>query len=367
MPEPLNCHQPFLLPANRVWRSYTGGILLDRLEKKAEPADGHFPEDWVGSTTRAINFGREHLAREGLAVVRTAAGRLVPLDELIAASPEEMLGPAHVEAFGAQPQLLVKLLDSAVRLHIQAHPSVPWAKAHLGSASGKTEAWWILAARNPADAWVLLGFQRPPTLEAWRRMLLEQDRAGMLSCFDRIPVAPGDVILVEGGVPHAIGPGLLMVEVQEPTDYVVRCEWALGDVKADVTAQTMGLGVEGVLDMFDYRLTPAEEVRTRYGPQPTILTQTSAGREVQLLAQPQTDRLELRRLEVCGCEALPLESDGRFSILIVLAGAGRLTAEGCSSPLEPWSRVFLPAALRGVKLEGTMTVARALPPLAEGS
>lgn len=362
MSQHIDAAQPLLLPTNRVWRSYTGGRLLDTLDGATAPADGHLPEDWIGSATRAINAGREHLEREGIATALAADGTLVAMDRLIAASPEAVLGKAHVAAYGAQPQLLVKLLDSAVRLHIQAHPSVPWAKAHLGSPNGKTEAWWILSARDPKDAWVLFGFQRPPSPEDWRRMLAEQDTEAMLSCFDRIAVKPGDVLLVSGGVPHAIGPGLLMVEIQEPTDWVVRCEWGHGDTRADATSQTMGLGLDGVLDMFDYSAVPAESVFARFGPRPKVIAECDAGCETVLLARPQTDRVELRRVEATGDGAMSLAMDGRFSILIVLEGDGRLTADGTTLPLGQWSRVFLPAALRSVTLEGTMTVARCMPP-----
>ena len=54
--------QPIFLPPNRVWRTYLGGRELDRLAGSAMPADTHLAEDWIASTTRAINPGREHVA-----------------------------------------------------------------------------------------------------------------------------------------------------------------------------------------------------------------------------------------------------------------------------------------------------------------
>ena len=58
-----------ILEPNRVWRTYPGGRVLDQMEGKPEPEDSHFPEDWIGSTTRAVNRGREHLTEEGLSKV----------------------------------------------------------------------------------------------------------------------------------------------------------------------------------------------------------------------------------------------------------------------------------------------------------
>ena len=327
----INYHQPFILLPNRVWRSYQGGRVLDQLQGRANPADSHFPEDWVGSATTAINPGRE-VANEGVGTARTIDGETYSMAQIYTSSPEDALGADHVQAFGAQPQLLVKLLDSGIRLHIQAHPNVQWAQQHLNADSGKTEAWWILQTRTD-DAYVYLGFQHPPAIPEWRRIVAEQDFDAMLACFDRIRVAAGDVLLVEGGVPHAIGPGITMVEIQEPTDFVVRCEYAHGGVELPESARTMGLGLDRVLDLFDYTQYPAETVKERFGPQRRTLAESVAGFEEALLAAPQTDRVEVRRVQ-CR-DRMDLALDGRYSILIVLEGEGEIEADGVTVRLEP--------------------------------
>jgi len=357
----INYQQGFYLLPNRVWRTYLGGRTLDRLEGKPEAADSHFPEDWVGSSTRAVNPGREHIADEGVGAAQTVGGERFSMAEIYTTSPEAALGAAHVAAFGVQPYLLVKLLDSAVRLHIQAHPSVAWAQRHLQAESGKTEAWWILQTRT-AEAWVLVGFQDPPTPAEWRRIVERQDLAAMMACFERIPISPGDVLLIEGGVPHAIGPGILMVEIQEPTDYVVRCEYAHGGVSLPESARTMGLGLERVLDLFDYTAYAPEQVKARFGPRRRLIGGGPAGQETVLLEAPQTDRFEVRQVRCAG--QLDLALDGRFSILIVLAGQGTLTADGVALALRPWSRVFLPAAVTTAQVTGRLEMARCLPPKA---
>jgi mannose-6-phosphate isomerase len=70
-----------ILPPNRVWRTYPGGMKLDLMEGCDHPADAHFPEDWIGSTTHAVNKGREHLTEEGLSKV-TIAGETLTLKAL---------------------------------------------------------------------------------------------------------------------------------------------------------------------------------------------------------------------------------------------------------------------------------------------
>ena len=97
--------------------------MLDQMQGKMGE-DAHFPEDWVGSATRAANMGREDLPDEGVGRARGVDGVECSMEQLYQGEPEKALGAAHVEAYGAQPYLLVKLLDAAMRLHIQAHPSV---------------------------------------------------------------------------------------------------------------------------------------------------------------------------------------------------------------------------------------------------
>jgi len=351
--------QPFELLSNRVWRTYKGGAVLDRIEGAGDGGDDHFPEDWVGSVTLAANAGREHIGDEGVGRARSADGKEYSMGEIYRTDSQQALGADHVKAFGPHPQLLVKMLDAAMRLHIQAHPSVAWAQRHLDAASGKTEAWYILETRQP-DAWVYLGFQHPPTPTDWKRMVDEQDLQAIEACFEKVPVAAGDVLLVEGGVPHAIGPGIFMIEVQEPTDYVVRCEYAHGGLALPESARTMGLGLDRVLDMFDYTAYPLGEVHRRFGPRPRAVSESARGREEVLLEAPQTDRLELRRVE--SLAAVDLEIDGRFSVLVVLEGEGTLRVGDREWGLAPWSRYFLPASLRGAVVEGECRLLRALPP-----
>ncbi len=356
----INYQQPFIILPNRVWRTYQGGAVLDGWSGNTDPTDSHFPEDWVGSATRAVNPGREDIADEGIGQAQTVNGEVYTMAALYTTDPVLALGADHVAAYGAQPYLLVKLLDSAMRLHIQAHPSVAWARQHLHANSGKTEAWWILQTRS-SDAYVYMGFQAPPTPAAWKAMIDQQDLAAIEGCFAPIPVKAGDILLVEGGVPHAIGPGITMIEIQEPTDYVVRCEYAHGGLALPESARTMGLGLDRVLDLFDYTAYPAAIVKQRFGPQKRVIGETDTGCESVLLAAPQTDRLELRQIVTTGTYTFALDS--RFSILIVTEGSGTLTADGVTVPLQPWSRIFLPAALEAVQVHGALKLARCLPPI----
>jgi mannose-6-phosphate isomerase len=159
------------LESNRVWRTYPGGMKLDLLEGSENPSDTHFPEDWIGSTTRAVNKGREHFREEGLSKVKVD-GEIMTLKSLCEKEPNVLLGAEHVEKYGATTQFLLKFLDSAIRLHIQCHPTISFAKKHLNSNSGKTEGYIILSIREEVEEpYIYMGFQHPPDKGDFKRMI----------------------------------------------------------------------------------------------------------------------------------------------------------------------------------------------------
>src|SRR5512140_3091746 len=114
---------PIQLAPNRVWRMYTGGAMLGRLQGDPAAADTAFPEEWVGSTVQASNPGPHYRDGEGLAMIAEGLPDPVRLKTLLEKYPEELLGPDHVRVFGTNAALLAKLLDAAVRLVIHAHPN----------------------------------------------------------------------------------------------------------------------------------------------------------------------------------------------------------------------------------------------------
>src|ERR1043166_9043966 len=126
-----------LLPPNRVWRTYLGGRRLDELSHKSSPQDGPFPEDWLGSITAARNPTRER--EEGISTV-LVGGSLYRCDSWLRSDPVYLLGEKHYRQHGSNPLILVKVIDSAVHLHFQAHPSSEVARRERLGEFGKTEA-----------------------------------------------------------------------------------------------------------------------------------------------------------------------------------------------------------------------------------
>lgn len=349
-------------PQNRVWRTYPGGRVLDILAGKTAPEDTHFPEDWIGSVTRAKNPGRESI-EEGVSLV-TVGERHLPFDDLLALDPEYYLGAAHVKAFGPHPRLLVKLLDSAIRLHFQCHPTAAFAQSQMNEPSGKAEAYHILAIREEVEnPYVYIGFQRSPEKADLKHWIENQDIAAIESCFDRIPVKPGDTLFIPGGYPHAIGEGILMVEIMEPSDLAVRFEFEKAGYVLPESARFMGKGLEFCLDVFDFTENSMERIREKTFFQPRkIRDYPGGGTQYHLIGEETTPCMQVRQSVIKG--TVEKREDQCF-IGIVTQGKVRLSNAAQSKTLRPFDKFFFPAMARDFTLEavdGEATLLECSPP-----
>lgn len=348
---------PRQLNTPRAWRTYLGGALIDKLHGKENAADDRFPEEWIMSVISARNAGREHITDEGLAYF--ADDPALSLKEYIAADPEAALGKSHVEKSGAHPGVLVKLLDSSERLTIQVHPDRNKAQELFHAPYGKTECWHILAGRSiDGEApCVYLGFKEGVTREMWKELFDQQDIPGMLSCLHRYEVNVGDTILIEGGVPHAIGSGCFLVEIQEPTDYTIRVERTTpsGFAVAD-SACHQGLGFEAMFDCFHYDGLSREETKSRWFlPARTVSADDNAS-VTTLVGYEDTKFFAMRRLLVKGEMSVHAPN---FCALYVLNGKGELTCGDTVLSLCAPQQFFVPAGCSEWTLksgEGTLEV-----------
>ena len=291
---------PVKLPPNPIRHFYRGGPAIAEL-RGIDVGGDHSPEEWIGSASTL--FGERE---RGLS--RLPDGTLVR--DALAADPEGWLGAGHAARFGASPALLVKLLDAGERLPVHHHPGAAFAGEHLGLAFGKTEAWLVLAAVPGAE--VDVGWREdvaPDTLRGWVDM---QDHDALLGALNPLPVSAGDAVFVPAGVPHAIGEGILIAELQEPTDLSILLEWE-GFGIAAASAATLGLG-------WDVALASVE----------------GAARDASVLRGPRADR-DRAVAELLPAAAAPFFSAQRiapaggsaqlpagFAVVLVTEGAGTL-------------------------------------------
>lgn len=326
------------LRPHRVRRTYLGGERLDALYGVSPPGPPRFPEAWVASVTDTYEQ-----TGEGLSAVED--GRY--LKDVLAEDPEAWLGEKGAGDAVRLPFLL-KLLDSAERLVIQAHPTRAFAKQYMHSDYGKAECWYVLESGR--DAYVYLGFKKGVTRAAWEALFHSQDIAGMLDCLHKLPVRAGDMLFVDGGVPHAIGPGCFLAELQEPTDLMVVTERRTpsGVVLPEQRIHG-GLGLEKMFDLFDYTGYNEEEISRKYRITPRKINEHVTER----IYPGVTDCFRMSSLDVRG--ACSYETEG-YAVLLVLSGTGTVADENGEYPVGAGAQLFVGAATRRLKLRGTISM-----------
>ncbi len=336
------------LTGERAWRTYIGGALIDRLHGKSGE-DGHFPEEWIMSLTECRNSGRENIKREGMSRL-VGSGEL--LSDYISEHPE-LLGTRHFEKYGADTGVLVKLIDSAERLSIQVHPTREKAMRYFGSSFGKAESWHILGGREADDPCIYLGFREGVTAKRWREIFDAQDIDAMLGCLNRIKVKRGDTFLIKGGVPHAIGAGCFLLEVQEPTDYTLRTErTTVSGFHISDEMCHQGIGFERMMDCFEYDGVGLEKTLSKYK-----LIPRRSGAETVLIDYGDTPYFALGMLE--SEHDLVLEPSDVFCGLYVLEGSGKAMSDDSCESLDPGDQFFVPSGTKVIfKVKQPLKLAR---------
>lgn len=233
-------------------------------------------------------------------------------------------GPELLGRHAPQPRfpLLFKFLDAHQWLSLQVHPDDQRASRLEPPDLGKTEAWFILAAEPGSSLYAGLkrGFDRAA-------LVREVARGTPHLCVTRFEPAAGECYFLPAGTPHALGPGLLVAEIQQSSDVTYRLfDWN----RTGPDGRPRELHVEEALDAIDYG-------RVATNPQrPAPADQPSAERLVQCEA------FVLDRWQVD--EPRTLGGDERCHILAVLSGAIDLAGDAAGAPLAAGDVVLLPAS-----------------------
>ncbi|EFH79667.1 type I phosphomannose isomerase catalytic subunit [Ktedonobacter racemifer] len=343
--------QPLEVLPTRVRRTYRGGSLIDRWHGVPNADDSDRPEEWLASVTRAVNPGFPPIENEGLSRVQFGGKEQLLLD-VFEAAEEAMLGSKHIKQYGRQLGMLAKLIDSSERLSIQVHPDKPFAKRYFHSDYGKTECWYILGTRrgNGQEPYLLMGFRPGITKEYWHKLYVEQDIEGMVACLNKVTPKPGDTFFIPGGLPHAIGPGCFLLEIQEPTDYTLRSECTRQD-GTPIPEQLIhqGLGEKLLMECFHYVGMTEEQLDARCRLQPKTLFYSMDGSCTLLVGEDVTPCFSIQRI-ICN-QVLDFKPTGA-SILVVLEGEGELLFNQTGIALVKGSRFFLPAGVKHFTLHG---------------
>ncbi|HRF46390.1 MAG TPA: class I mannose-6-phosphate isomerase [Anaerolineales bacterium] len=307
----------------RVW----GGA---RLQQAAQPIG----EAWV--------IFEDDLIADG-----PNAGR--SLGALAAAEGAALLGTRPLRRTGLRMPLLIKLLDCRDWLSVQVHPNDAQAIELEGPGQfGKTEAWHILEADPGSE--IIVGLRHGVSADALAQAVrgaadgARPGRQGLLPLMQSVPAAAGDTFFIGAGTLHALGPGLLLYEVQQTSDITYRVwDWDRP------TQAGRALHVEKSLAVIDHTLTgAAAPIAPEVEPGVRVLTRC--------------DYFELQRLNPAG-RALPLDTRGEsFQALTCIAGKVTVAGSGWSLDLVGLESALVPAAVGGFTVAGTGEALRAFVP-----
>jgi mannose-6-phosphate isomerase len=226
---------------------------------------------------------------------------------------------------------------------MQVHPTREYSRKFFNSPYGKAESWIILATRP--DACIYYGFSREVSREEFEAAVDKslEDTSVMTNFVNRVEVKPGDVFFVPAGVIHAIGPGCLMLEAQEPSDFTVQPEHWCGDYQLNDHEMYLGLERKIANDCFDFSRY-GEEVIRQGKKEPKLLAETENTRLESLIGPEDTTCFSVDRFTVSGGTALLTAGAG---VHVVEEGEGMIRCGDFEHSLKKGDYFFLPVCAAG--------------------
>lgn len=303
---------PVLHP--RVW----GGRKLESILHKPLPDQQPYGESWEMHDTASVVNG-------------PLAGRTI--GDLVKMYGAELIGTGNNPAEGMP--LLVKILDAADWLSVQVHPNDDQARDLEGDPRGKTEAWIILAAEKGAK--LVIGVQ-PGTTRAGMARAIREGRLEALLVYAE--VRQGDVLFVQANTIHALGPGLLIYEIQQSSDITYRLyDWNRPGLDGRPRPLHIDKGVQV----------------SRLDSVPPIEHHAADG---LLVTCPYFTTTQ----HTLNHQALTLATEGRFQALTCVQGKLTVSDGNTSIELQTGQSALIPAALPPVTLSGRGRMLRSCQP-----
>jgi mannose-6-phosphate isomerase len=250
---------------------------------------------------------------------------------------QALVGPANDPAVGFP--LLAKILTAEDWLSVQVHPNDEQAVELEGEPRGKTEAWYVL---NAAPGATLVKAVKPGTT---REAMAEAIRTNTLEpLLVYAEVQPGDVLYVTAGTIHALGPGLVIYEIQQSSDTTYRLyDWG----RMDLNGQPRALHIEkGVL------VSTVDSV-------PEIKQTGSNTLPVVDVAQGPYFTTVLHQLNPRNGPRITLDTHGtQFHILTCIEGSVTVSAGEVHFELAQAETGLIPASVGAYTLSGSARVLR---------
>ncbi|MDP2422894.1 MAG: type I phosphomannose isomerase catalytic subunit [Bacteroidales bacterium] len=245
------------------------------------------------------------------------------LNELVRIFMDELVGVEVYEKHGEEFPLLIKLINSNDWLSLQVHPDDEFAKK-TGIGSGKSEMWYVLQADKGAE--IINGFKHKVDKDTFVSHL----EAGSLdNILNTEKVTAGDVFHLPAGRVHALGPGILLAEIQQTSDNTFRIsDWD----RVDSQGNSRELHLTQALEVMNLEVYP--DYRTHY--------KASIDKAIPLVSSPYftTNLLQLSK---------PLSKNhgelDSFVIYLCISGAAEIHCANSTASLKAGECVLVPAII----------------------
>jgi len=250
------------------------------------------------------------------------------LNELIEVYMGDLVGEAIYEKFGNEFPVLIKFIDANDYLSIQVHPNDELAaKRKIGF--GKSEMWYILQADENAE--LISGFNQKLNKESYLHHL---ENKTLQQILNHEKVKKDEVFNIPAGRVHALGPGILLAEIQQTSDTTYRIyDWD----RVDDEGNSRQLHVEEALDAIDFKVY--DQYQTNY--------QHIINKTVNVLETPHftTNILQLNKKLEKNYEELD-----SFVIFLCTQGHGELHYGTEKLDFKKGEVILLPATLKKIQI-----------------
>ena len=305
----------------RIWGGKT--LLANAKQGKAKKIDATQPygESWELSAVK----GDESVVANGFLKRNN-------IEEIIEVYMGNLIGDKIYEKYGLTFPLLIKSLDCHDVLSVQVHPDDELA-AERHNSYGKTEMWYIVDAEP--GAFIYIGFNRKDITREEYIAAINEGRLPEL--LNKVEVKPGDTFFIPAGTIHALGKGVVVLEIQQTSDVTYRVyDWE----RVDNNGNPRELHTALAVDAIDFA-SDKDKCIMRYEAKKNTSTQ-----------MVKCDYFTTNIVELEGSTERELESIDSFVLYICAEGEADVCMGDSKEHLEPFDLVMIPAEADSVKLCG---------------
>ncbi len=265
-------------------------------------------------------------------------------ESIIAEGPLKDMGfQAFLERYGSKAvgykaagldrfPILIKFIDAKDLLSVQVHPDNFYGLKHENEF-GKNEMWHILSCEE--GSYIYYGVKRDISPEEFREKIADNTVTDVLN---RVYVKPGDTFFVKAGTIHAIGKGIVILEIQQNSN----CTYRIYDYdRRDKNGATRPLHVDKACDVCSLESIPAEGMRTvtihRKGYEKTVLSDSAYFETVKYHIDEKMD--------------IPMD-DSSFMSVIFTEGKGTIETDGQKLEFSPGDSFYVTPGKKTVTIKG---------------